>query len=174
MEVSYASATNSENPAKGAMLEAWQQSLSEARQIAKMVLGRAASTVVAERNRGIYRSVIIGHTRDYIIQQIGKQAAAICREIWAPHFSINGKNSFICSSSGRSAARTRLGALSPTLAQAGRRGAGLRTSSQIALTRPLLIGRPFTGFLGPQVDHALIEASVSDGLRSAASSHGRA
>ena len=104
-------------PAKSAMLQGWQQSLSEAHQIAKMVLGRAASTVVAESNIGIYRGVIIGHTRDYIIQQIGKQAAAVCREIWAPHFSINGKNSFICSS-GRNAARTRLGALSPTLAQA--------------------------------------------------------
>jgi hypothetical protein len=42
-------------PSKGVMLEAWQQSLSEARQIAKMVLGRAASTVVAERNSGIQR-----------------------------------------------------------------------------------------------------------------------
>jgi len=64
-------------PAKAAMLEAWQRSLSEARQIAKMVLGRASSAVVAERNSGIYRGVIIGHTRDYIIQQIGKQAAAV-------------------------------------------------------------------------------------------------
>ena len=63
--------------AKGAMLQGWQQSLSEAHQIVKMVLGRAASTVVAERNSGIYRGVIIGHTRDYIIQQIGKQAAAV-------------------------------------------------------------------------------------------------
>ena len=55
----------------------WQQSLREAREIAKMVLGRAASAVVAERNSGIYRGVIIGHTRDYIIQQIGRQAAAV-------------------------------------------------------------------------------------------------
>ena len=68
-------------PAKGTALstalEPWQQSLSEARQIAKMVLGRAASTVMAEHNSGIYRGVIIGHTRDYIVQQIGKQAAAV-------------------------------------------------------------------------------------------------
>jgi len=64
-------------PAKGAALEPWQQSLIEARQIAKMVLGHQASAVVAERNSGIYRGVIIGHTRDYIIQQIGKQAAAV-------------------------------------------------------------------------------------------------
>src|ERR1700691_446948 len=63
--------------AKGAMLQGWQQSLSEAHQIAKMVRGRAASTVVAERNSGIYRGVIIGHTRDYIVQQIGKQPAAV-------------------------------------------------------------------------------------------------
>jgi len=46
-----------------------------------MVLGRAASTVMAERNSGIYRDVIVGHTRDYIIQRIGKQPAAVCREI---------------------------------------------------------------------------------------------
>ena len=37
------------------MLEGWQQFLSEAHQIVKMVLGRDASTVVAERNSGIYR-----------------------------------------------------------------------------------------------------------------------
>ena len=64
-------------PSKTAAPEPWQQSLSEARRVAKMVLGRAASTVVAERNSGIYRGIIIGHTRDYIVQQIGKQAAAV-------------------------------------------------------------------------------------------------
>jgi len=32
---------------------------------------------MAEHNSGIYRGVIIGHTRDYIIQQVGKQAAAV-------------------------------------------------------------------------------------------------
>jgi hypothetical protein len=104
--------------AKGAMLQGWQQSLSEAHQIAKMVLGRAASTVVAERNSGVYRGVIIGHTRDYIIQQIGEQAAAFCREIWAPHFSINGNNSFIAAAVEETLPRSRLGALSPTIAQA--------------------------------------------------------
>ena len=62
---------------KTATPEPWQHSLSEARRVAKMVLGRAASTVVAERNSGIYRGIIIGHTRDYIVQQIGKQAAAV-------------------------------------------------------------------------------------------------
>jgi hypothetical protein len=82
-------------------------------QIAKMVPGRAASTVMAERNSGIYRDVIVGHTRDYIIQRIGKQPAAVCREI-----------------------------------------------------RSSIISRS-------QVEHALIGASVSDGLRSAARSHGR-
>lgn len=55
----------------------WQGSLNEARQVAKMALGQEASTVIAERNSGIYRGVIIGHTRDYIVQQIGKQAAAV-------------------------------------------------------------------------------------------------
>jgi len=42
-----------------------------------MVLGQAATTIIAERHSGIYRGVIIGHTRDHIIQQIGKQAAAV-------------------------------------------------------------------------------------------------
>ena len=42
-----------------------------------MVLGKAASIAVAERNSGIYRGLIIGHTRDYIIQQIGRKAAAV-------------------------------------------------------------------------------------------------
>jgi len=55
----------------------WRQSLREARRIAKMVLGDAAFAVMAERNSGIYRGVIIGHTRDDIIQQIGRQAAAV-------------------------------------------------------------------------------------------------
>lgn len=64
-------------PVKGAILETWQQSLREARQIAKMVLGQESSVRVAEHNSGIYRGVIIGHTRDYIVQQIGKQAAAV-------------------------------------------------------------------------------------------------
>ena len=58
-------------------LTPWQQSLSDARQVAKMVLGREASVTMAEHNSGIYRGMIIGHTRDYIIQQIGKQAAAV-------------------------------------------------------------------------------------------------
>jgi hypothetical protein len=64
-------------PARDAMLEPWQQSLSDARHIAKTVLGRGASTVVAERHSGIYRGAIIGHTRDYIIQQIGRQPNAV-------------------------------------------------------------------------------------------------
>jgi hypothetical protein len=63
--------------AKEAVLEAWQQSLREARRVAKMMLGHGASVAMAEHNSGIYRGVIIGHTRDYIIQQIGKQAAAV-------------------------------------------------------------------------------------------------
>jgi len=58
-------------------LTAWQQSLSEARQVAKMILGRASSVAMAKHENGIYRGVIIGHTRDYIVQQIGKQAAAV-------------------------------------------------------------------------------------------------
>jgi len=58
-------------------LAPWQQSLSDARQVAKMMLGHEASVTMAEHNSGIYRGVIIGHTRDYIIQQIGKQAAAV-------------------------------------------------------------------------------------------------
>jgi len=64
-------------PARGAVLEPWQQSLSDAHHIAKTALGRAATTVVAERNSGIYRGAIIGHTRDHIIQQIGKQPNAV-------------------------------------------------------------------------------------------------
>jgi hypothetical protein len=64
-------------PAKGAALEPWQQSLSDARRIVKAVLGAAASTIVAERQSGIYRGVIIGQTKDYIIQQIGKQPNAV-------------------------------------------------------------------------------------------------
>jgi hypothetical protein len=64
-------------PAKGAVLDPWQQSLSDARRIVKTALGHAASTIVAERHSGIYRGVIIGHTRDYIIQQIGKQPNAV-------------------------------------------------------------------------------------------------
>ena len=64
-------------PAKAAPLEAWQQALSDARRLVKTVLGRAASTIVAERHSGIYRGVVIGHTRDYIIQQIGKQPGAV-------------------------------------------------------------------------------------------------
>jgi hypothetical protein len=64
-------------PAKAAALEPWQQALSDARRIVKTVLGRAASTIVAERHSGIYRGVVIGHTRDYIIQQIGKQPNAV-------------------------------------------------------------------------------------------------
>ena len=62
---------------KAAAFEPWRQSLSEAYRLAKMVLGSAASTVMPERNSGIYRGVIIGHTRDYIIQQIGRKAAAV-------------------------------------------------------------------------------------------------
>jgi hypothetical protein len=62
---------------RAALLEPWQQALAEARQVAKMVLGKAASIAVAERNSGIYRGLIIGHTRDYIIQQIGRKAAAV-------------------------------------------------------------------------------------------------
>lgn len=64
-------------PAKGAALEPWQQALSDARRMVKTVLGAAASTIVAERHSGIYRGVIIGQTRDYIIQQIGKQPNAV-------------------------------------------------------------------------------------------------
>ena len=64
-------------PAKQVLLERWQQSLSEARQVAKMMLGHEASVTMAEHNSGIYRGVIIGHTRDYIVQQIGKHAAAV-------------------------------------------------------------------------------------------------
>ena len=64
-------------PTRVAVLEPWQQSLSDARQMAKTVLGRAASTVVAARHSGIYRGVIIGHTPGYIIQQIGRQPNAV-------------------------------------------------------------------------------------------------
>jgi hypothetical protein len=58
-------------------LEPWQQSLREARAVAKMVLGRQAAVQVAEHYSGIYRGRIIGHTRDYIVQQIGTKAAAV-------------------------------------------------------------------------------------------------
>jgi hypothetical protein len=64
-------------PAKGATLAPWQQSLLEARAVAKMALGRQAGVQVAERNSGIYRGRIIGHTRDHVIQQIGNRAAAV-------------------------------------------------------------------------------------------------
>jgi hypothetical protein len=62
---------------RSAVLEPWQQALSDARQVAKMALGDAASSVVAERHGDNYRGMIIGHTHDYIIQQIGRQAAAV-------------------------------------------------------------------------------------------------
>jgi len=58
-------------------MQSWQQSLKEAHKVAKMVLGRAAAVAMAEHNSGVYRGVIIGHTRDYIVQQIGRQAAAV-------------------------------------------------------------------------------------------------
>lgn len=58
-------------PTKGAMLGAWQQSLSEARQIAKMVLGRAASTVDAELNSRIYRGVS-GELRSAVVLMVGR------------------------------------------------------------------------------------------------------
>jgi hypothetical protein len=58
-------------------LTPWQQSLSEARRLAKIVLGGGASVAMAEHGSGIYRGVIIGHTRDFIIQQIGRQSAAV-------------------------------------------------------------------------------------------------
>jgi len=58
-------------------LTPWQQSLREAQRLAKMVLGHEASVVMAEDRSGIYRGVIIGQTRDYIVQQIGGQAAAV-------------------------------------------------------------------------------------------------
>jgi|SRR5580698_715413 hypothetical protein len=64
-------------PVKGTVLRAWQQSLSEAHQVAKMMLGPEASVAMAEHHSGIYRGVIIGHTKDYIVQQIGKQAGAV-------------------------------------------------------------------------------------------------
>jgi hypothetical protein len=64
-------------PARSAVLEPWQQSLSDARHLAKTVLGSAASAVMAERHSGIYRGVIIGDTPDYIIQQIGRQPNAV-------------------------------------------------------------------------------------------------
>ena len=53
-----------------------QESLRQAHQVAKMALGQETSTVMAERSSGIYRGVIIGHTRDYIVQQIANPAAA--------------------------------------------------------------------------------------------------
>jgi hypothetical protein len=65
------------NPAKAATLEPWQQSLLEARAVAKMTLGQEASVKVAERHSGIYRGLIIGHTRDHVIQQIGNRATAV-------------------------------------------------------------------------------------------------
>jgi len=58
-------------------MQAWQQSLKEAHRVAKMILGRAAAVSMAEHNSGVYRGIIIGHTRDYIVQQVGKQAAAV-------------------------------------------------------------------------------------------------
>ena len=58
-------------------LKPWQQSLSDARRLAKMVLGDDDSVVMAEHDGGTYRGVIIGHTRDYIVQQLGREAAAV-------------------------------------------------------------------------------------------------
>jgi hypothetical protein len=58
-------------------LTPWQQSLSDARRLAKMVLGGDASVGMADHDGGTYRGVIIGHTRDYIVQQIGREAAAV-------------------------------------------------------------------------------------------------
>ena len=58
-------------------LTPWQQSLSEAQRLAKMVLGRAASVAMAEHGDGTYRGMIIGQTRDYIVQQIGSGAQAV-------------------------------------------------------------------------------------------------
>src|ERR1700684_2103901 len=64
-------------PPKAAALAPWQQSLLEARAVAKMALGREAGVEVAERHSGIYRGLIIGHTRDHVIQQIGNRATAV-------------------------------------------------------------------------------------------------
>ncbi|MBV9504855.1 MAG: hypothetical protein JO323_07605 [Acidobacteriia bacterium] len=58
-------------------LTPWQKSLSDARRLAKMVLGGDASVAMADHDGGTYRDVIIGHTRDYIVQQIGREAAAV-------------------------------------------------------------------------------------------------
>ncbi|HEY7391832.1 MAG TPA: hypothetical protein VH640_25170 [Bryobacteraceae bacterium] len=58
-------------------LTPWQQSVSEAQRLAKIVLGFEASVVTAEHSSGVYRGMIIGHTRDYIVQQIGRQATAV-------------------------------------------------------------------------------------------------
>ena len=68
---------NLKNLLKAAPLEPWQQSLLEARAVAKLALGREAGVKVAERHSGIYRGLIIGHTRDHVIQQIGNQTAAV-------------------------------------------------------------------------------------------------
>ena len=62
---------------KATALEPWQQSLLEARAVAKMALGGEAGVSVAEHYSGIYRGLIIGHTRDHVIQQIGNRAAAV-------------------------------------------------------------------------------------------------
>jgi len=64
-------------PTKAAALAPWQQSLLEARAVAKMALGRESGVKVAERHSGIYRGLIIGHTRDHVIQQISNRAAAV-------------------------------------------------------------------------------------------------
>src|SRR5277367_4205135 len=64
-------------PTKASALAPWQQSLLEARAVAKMALGRESGVKVAERHSGIYRGLIIGHTRDHVIQQIGNRAAAV-------------------------------------------------------------------------------------------------
>lgn len=62
---------------KAAALESWQRSLRDARQIVKAVLGHDAAATVAEHHSGIYRGLIIGQTRDYVIQQIGNQLSAV-------------------------------------------------------------------------------------------------
>jgi hypothetical protein len=64
-------------PTKAAALAPWQQSLLEARAVAKMALGREAGVKVAERHSSIYRGLIIGHTRDHVIQQLGNRAVAV-------------------------------------------------------------------------------------------------
>jgi hypothetical protein len=58
-------------------LTPWQKALSEARRLAKLVLGAEASVVMAQHESGIYRGIIIGQTRDYIVQQIGTDAQAV-------------------------------------------------------------------------------------------------